>query len=283
MRAKGVYSAAGGKGLHVANIAHILGEDIITTGFLGGTTGEFIENRLKEIGIKSNFVKISGTTRECLAFITDDLVQTEVLEPGPFVTEEEKSIFINMYDNLLVNSDVIVASGSVPKNIEANIYAKLIEKANRADKKFLLDTSGELLKEGIKAKPFLIKPNKDELEMLTGKAVIDEKDILKHIKTLNQSGIKCVIVSLGAQGSLVCFNGNIFKVTIPKVKAVNPVGSGDSLVGGFAVGIERNYPIEKIIALGAACGTANAMIKENGWVEMKTVNEIMEKVKIQRI
>lgn len=283
MRARAVENTAGGKGLHVANVAHILGEDIVATGFVGGTTGDFIENKLKEIGIKSNFVRIGAATRECLAFITDDLVQTEVLEPGPFVTDEEKSKFINLYDNLLNDSDVVVASGSVPKNVETNIYAKLIEKANKADKKFLLDTSGELLKEGIKAKPFLIKPNKDELEMLTGKTIIDEKDILKHVKTLSESGIKCVIVSLGADGSLVCFDGDVFKVTIPRVNAVNPVGSGDSLVGGFAVGIERNYPIEKIIALGTACGTANAMIKETGWVETKTVKEIMEKVKIEKI
>lgn len=283
MRARGVYNTAGGKGLHVANVVHILGENIITTGFVGGTTGYFIENKLKEIGIKSKFIKIAAPTRECLAFITDDLIQTEILEPGPFVTDEEKSKFIALYDGLLKGSDVVVASGSVPKNVENDIYAKLIEKANKVNKKFLLDTSGELLREGIKAKPFLIKPNKDELEMLAGKIIIDEKDVLKHIKTLNKSGIKCVIVSLGKEGSLICFDGKAFKVTIPEVKAVNPVGSGDSLVGGFAVGIERNYPIEKIIALGTACGTANAMIKETGWVETKTVKEIMEKVKIDRI
>ncbi|PJI06797.1 MULTISPECIES: 1-phosphofructokinase [Clostridium] len=283
MRARAVENTAGGKGLHVANVAHILGEDIVATGYVGGKTGEFIEDKLNEIGIKSNFVKIKADTRECLAFITDDLVQTEVLEPGPAVTLEEQNKFAKLYDELLDNSNVIAASGSAPKNVPKNIYAELIEKANKKNKKFLLDTSGELLKEGIKAKPFLIKPNKDELEMLTGKAVIDEKDIISHVKTLNNSGIKCVIVSLGAGGSLVCFDGKLFRVTIPKVHAVNPVGSGDSLVGGFAVGIERGYNIEKIIALGTACGTANAMIKETGWVEVNTVKDIMEKVKIQRM
>ncbi|URZ14945.1 1-phosphofructokinase [Clostridium felsineum] len=282
MRARAVENTAGGKGLHVANVAHILGEDITTTGYVGGKTGEFIEAKLREIGIKSEFVKIKKDTRECLAFVTDDLVQTEILEPGPEVTEEEQEEFYKVYEKLLCKSNIIVASGSAPRNVPKDVYKKLIERANRSDKKFLLDTSGDLLKEGIEAKPFLIKPNKDELEMLTGKAIVNEKDIIDHIKILNSRGIKCVIVSLGAGGSLISFNKKIYKVFIPKVKAVNPVGSGDSLVGGFAVGLHRNYDIEKIIALASACGTANAMIKETGWVELNTVKDIMDKVKIEK-
>lgn len=282
MRARAVENTAGGKGLHVANVAHILGEDIVATGYIGGKTGEFIEAKLKKIGIKSDFVKVKASTRECLAFITDDLVQTEILEPGPEISEEEQDQFMKVYEKLLVKCNIIVASGSAPRNVPKNVYAKLIEKANKNDKKFLLDTSGDLLKEGIEAKPFLIKPNKDELEMLTGSSIIGENDIIEHVKVLNKRGIKCVIISLGASGSLVGFDGELFKVTIPKVKAINPVGSGDSLVGGFAVGFERNYNIEKIIALGTACGTANAMIKETGWVETKTVKDIMKKVKLER-
>ena len=90
MRAKSVENTPGGKGLHVANVATILKEDCIATGFLGGKAGEFIEEKLKDYGIKQDFVKINGDTRECLAFITDDLAQTEILEPGPEVSEEEQ-------------------------------------------------------------------------------------------------------------------------------------------------------------------------------------------------
>lgn len=283
MRARSVENAAGGKGIHVANVAHVLGEDVVTTGYIGGKTGEFIKSQLDEIGIKNDFVKIKDSTRECLAFITDDMAQTEILEPGPYITEKEQEDFMQIYEKLLSESDIIAASGSVPKNISKNIYAKLIEKANKNNKKFLLDTSGELLKEGISAVPFMIKPNKDELESLTGKPITDEKDVLKCIKDLSKSGIKCIVVSLGANGSIVYFDGNIFRVTIPKVKVVNPVGSGDSLVGGFAVGLERNYSMDKIIALGTACGTANAMIKKTGWVETYLVKDIIKKVSINRI
>jgi len=280
MRARAVENTAGGKGIHVANVATILGEDVLATGFLGGKTGEFIEEKLQEMGIKNNFVKIKGATRECLAFITDDLVQTEILEPGPEVTEDELHQFLSLYDELLENSSIVVASGSIPKKVPQDIYASLIKKASNLGKKFLLDTSGELLVKGIEAKPFLIKPNKDELEMLTGHKFETERDILQQIHKLNSEGIECVIVSLGSKGFIAGCQGKNYKVQIPRVNAVNPVGSGDSLVSGFAIGLARNYPIQEILALAAACGTANALEKETGFVRKTTVEELLKEITV---
>lgn len=140
MRARAVENTAGGKGIHVANIATILGENAIATGFLGGKTGEFIEYKLSQMGIKNDFVKINDSTRECLAFITDDMVQTEILEPGPSVTNNEINKFLEKYETLLDKSNIITASGSIPKNMDKKVYAQLIQKANKKDKKFLLDT-----------------------------------------------------------------------------------------------------------------------------------------------
>lgn len=154
MRARNVQNTPGGKGLHVANIVNILNENCIATGFLGGKSGEFIEEKLKYYGIKNDFVKISGETRECLAFITDDFIQTEILEPGPEITIEEKNNFINKYNELIEKANIIVASGSLPQNVPKKFYIELIEYANKKGKKFLLDASGEPLKEGIEAKPY---------------------------------------------------------------------------------------------------------------------------------
>ena len=165
IRAKSVENTAGGKGIHVANIVNILGENVIVTGFLGGTTGDFIKIKLKEMGIRSEFTMISKPTRECLSFMTSDRFQTEILEPGPEVNDIELSSFVKLYDKLIETSSIVVASGSIPKNVSEDVYKDLIEKAQSSGKKFLLDTSGNLLKNGIEAKPFLIKPNKEELEI----------------------------------------------------------------------------------------------------------------------
>lgn len=182
IRARTVENTPGGKGIQVANVATILKEDCIATGFLGGKTGEFIEEKLKEYGIKQDFVKIKGDSRECLAFITEEFMQTEILEPGPEISETEKQNFFQKYIELIEEAEIIVASGSVPRNVERNYYRSLIELAKCKNKKFLLDTSGELLREGIKGKPFFIKPNKDKIELLTGKEIKSEKDAIDEIK-----------------------------------------------------------------------------------------------------
>lgn len=283
MRARQVENTPGGKGLHVANVATILKEDCIATGLLGGKSGEFIEESLKKYGIKQDFVKIKGETRSCLAFITDDLVQTEILEPGPEVSEVEQQDFLDKYIDLIKQAKIVVASGSVPKNIPPIFYRKLIEMSNSQDKKFLLDTSGELLREGIEGKPYFIKPNRDEIEALTGRRIKSVEDAIREIKEFQVKGIKFVAISLGKEGSIAGFEGKFYKVKVPKIEAVNPVGSGDSYVAGVAVALQRGYDIKDTLRFASACGTANAMEKETGFVTESVVNELFEKIIVEEI
>lgn len=283
MRARNVENTPGGKGLHVANVATILKEDCIVTGLLGGKSGEFIEEKLKDYGIRQDFVKISGDTRECLAFITDDLIQTEILEPGPEVSGNEQKTFLNKYMELLERSTVVVASGSVPRNVPKNFYRKLIELSNSKGKKFLLDTSGELLKEGIEGKPYFIKPNRDEIEALTGRKITCKEDAIREIKDFQAKGIKFVAISLGVEGSVAGYEGKFYNVTIPKVDAVNPVGSGDSYVGGIAIAIQRGYEVKDALKFASACGTANAMEKETGFVTESVVNDLFHKIIVEEL
>ncbi|WP_315081075.1 1-phosphofructokinase family hexose kinase [uncultured Clostridium sp.] len=283
MRARHVENTPGGKGLHVANVATILKEECAVTGFIGGKSGEFIEEKLKDYGIKNDFVKISGETRECLAFITDDFVQTEILEPGPEVTEEEQKCFLNKYNKLLEEANIVVASGSIPRNVPKNFYRKLIEDANQKGKKFLLDASEEALKEGIEGKPYFIKPNKDEVEALTGRKILSAQDAINEIKLLSEKGIKFITISLGSEGSIVGFEDKIYKINIPKVKVVNPVGSGDAYVGGIAVAIERGYDVINTLRLASACGTANAMEKETGFINKDVVEKLFNKIIVKEL
>lgn len=283
IRARHVENTPGGKGLHVANVATILNEDCIAIGFLGGKSGEFIEEGLKKYGIKQDFVKIKGETRSCLAFITDDLVQTEVLEPGPDVSEIEQQDFLDKYMDLIRQATIVVASGSVPKNVPNIFYRKLIEMANSQEKKFLLDTSGELLREGIQGKPYFIKPNKDEIEALTGRKISSIDDVIAEIKKFQNKGIKFVAVSLGKEGSIAGFEGKFYKVSVPEIRAVNPVGSGDTYVAGIAVALKRGYGIKDTLKFASACGTANAMEKETGFVREYMVNELFSKITVEEI
>ena len=280
MRAKTVDNTPGGKGLHVANVLTILGGKCIATGMLGGRTGEFIVDKLKEYGIKHDFMLIQGETRSCLAIVTEDGQQTEILEPGPFVSVEEQDRFILHYEMLLEKADLIVASGSVPQNIPVDFYVKMIEMAQNKGKKFFLDTSGPLLKENIRAKPYFIKPNQAEIETLTGRKIANIEDLVFEIKNFMTQGIRMAVVSLGRDGAMIGYAGKIYKVTVPKVEAVNPVGSGDAFVAGMALAVYRGYSFADAVKNAAACGTANVMEKESGFVHKNVVESLKKEITI---
>ena len=283
MRAAEVDNTPGGKGIHVANVATILGEDCIATGYLGGKSGEFISEKLQDYGIKQDFVQVAGETRSCLAIITESGAQTEILEPGPTVTTEEQEVFMAKYQELLSKATVVAASGSMPKGLPGDFYGQLISLAHKVGKPFLLDTSGEALIQGIKAQPYFVKPNNDEIKVLVGAELRSDEDIVHVLQKFMEDGIKLPVISLGAQGSMAGYNQHVYKITVPKIQCKNPVGSGDSFVAGIAVGIERGMAIEDVLSLGAACGTANAMEDESGFVRKEVVEELFPQIKIQQI
>ena len=283
VRAKSVDNTPGGKGIHVANVDTILGEDTVVTGFLGGKTGEFVAGRLYDYGISGDFVNVAGETRSCLAILTEDGAQTEILEPGPEVSSVELKKFREKYTELLGNADIVVASGSVPRGVPIDFYADLIEEAHAAGKKFLLDTSGDLLARGIEAQPDFIKPNRDEIEALRGYRLQSEADVVREIRHFLEGGIEIAAISLGSEGSLVGVGDEIYRVKVPAIDCQNPVGSGDSYVAGIAAGLSRNLPIEDTLRLGAACGTANALEAESGFVRKQIVEELMPRIDIEKI
>src|SRR5699024_3253615 len=279
-RAKETQYTPGGKGINVTKVVNQYKEDVCATGFLGGRAGDYIIESLDNLSIENKFTSISGETRSCISILSEDS-QTEVLEGGPEISEKEFDSFIGGYKDLIKDTEYIAASGSLPKGLESNTYKKLIEIANKKGKKFLLDTSGEALEKGIEGKPFLIKPNEDELAALLGKAIENEEDLVNGGKSLLDKGTEIVVISLGSEGSLVFNDNTMYKVSIPQVEVINPVGLGDAMVAGFLVGLKRGYDIEKLIKFASDSGTLNAMEAETGKVNPSKVEEIMKKINIE--
>lgn len=282
-RAREVQYTPGGKGINVSKVSKKLGHEVVATGFLGGRSGEFIGESLEQLNIENKFVQIDNETRSCIAILSDNGGQTEVLEPGPEIHEEDLEKFFRNYKILLNNCDIVCASGSLPRGVPTDIYRELIELANAKGKKFLLDTSGDALIEGLKTPPFLIKPNKEELETILGTPIRTNVELIDGIKHISQYGIGIIVVSLGSEGSLISYGDKIYKVGIPEVKTINPVGSGDSMIAGFAVALERGYDFEKMIKFASACGTANAMEEETGKVEVEKVEEIVKEIRVGKL
>lgn len=181
----------GGKGLNVSKPAVIAGAEVVATGFVGGKAGEYITEEIEKLGIKSEFYHLRGESRSCIN-IWDETKQrqTELLEPGFSVKTEEFEGFLQKFKGLVKQADVVAISGSIPKGLTAMAYPALISVVKDAGKQVILDTSGELLEEGIKAKPTMIKPNIDEIRMLTNSKCDTEEELLEAAIEIYRKGIE---------------------------------------------------------------------------------------------
>lgn len=278
-RVKQLIDMAGGKGTHVANICQELGIPYKLIGFLAGPTGEKVKGLLDRDGMHYEFTEVSGDTRICLNIISEtDGTQTEFLESGVSVTEEELASFVQSFERLAEESRVIVISGSGYKGMEPAFYGKLCLIAKEKGAEVIIDASGQNLLQSLDSKPTVIKPNKDEVKVLS-----ETGDHTALIQELLAKGISLPIISQGAKGALAGFAGAVYQVTNPPVEAINCVGSGDSFIGGIAIGIHEGYPIEKTLALGCACGTANTLQLESGRVDKEDVNRILQEVRVEKL
>ena len=278
-RAEKTIKSPGGKGLNVTKVLRQMGADVVATGIIGGKNGEWIQENLKKMDIKEEFYVSSAETRVCIAILAKHS-ETEILESGEELTDSDLRAFEKKLMELVEKSDVITMSGSLPKGMEAGYYQKLVELVNRKGKKVILDTSGKSLLEGVKGKPYLIKPNFDELEYVLGESIDGRDKIKKAVEKLKNLGAQNVLVSLGGEGAIY-FGEEILKITIPKIKIHNTVGSGDSSVAGFAKGLDDGLELNEILKLSMACGMSNAQSMETGRVIPEDVKEFMENITVE--
>lgn len=277
-------NTAGGKGLNVSRIIDFCGEEVLATGFSGGFNGAYVEDMLTKDGIKNKFTKTQAETRSCINILAEDETSTEYLEPGAPVSEEEVQAFLKDFDEILDGSDLVTISGSIPAGVPKDIYAILITQIKNKGKRVILDTSGDYLKEGIKAGPTMIKPNDEELEAVLGIKIENRDQTIDAAKKMREKyGIEYVVVSLGGDGALVVCEEGVFHGKPPKLKAINTVGCGDSMVGAFAVALKQNMTIKEALTYAIAVSAANAVNPETGHIRMEDVKNIYPDVTINEL
>lgn len=274
----------GGKGLNVSKPASIAGAEVVATGFVGGHAGDYIVDSLKNFGIKSEFYHMNEESRSCINIWNEEKrEQTEFLEPGFTVSEEDFDKFMEKFEKLIVQADVVAISGSLPKGLDGTAYQRMVKAVKDAGKKVILDTSGNLLEMGIKAKPTMVKPNIDEIRMLTGSHCDTREELVEAAQKIHRAGIEVVVISLGGEGSvLVCDNG-VYRAVVPKIDAVNTVGCGDSMIAGFALGFEKNLPIEETLKLASGISAAAALREETGFFVKEDMERILPDIKIEKM
>jgi tagatose 6-phosphate kinase len=283
-RPRDMTATAGGKGLNVARVSHLLGESVVATGFLGGGNGQFIARKVLESGISAEFMQISGESRICIAVMDPkNHTSTEVLEAGPTINPSECENFIKHYRQLLKDCKVVAASGSLPKGVPSDFYRKLIAEAKTQNIPFILDTSGAALAEGIGGKPFMIKPNQEEVGKLLDLNLETLEDQAAAVRQLQQKGIELPCITLGKDGCVAGLAEGVYHFFGPAVEVLNTVGSGDSFVAGCAAGIARSLSTVETIRLGMASGVANTQFFETGMVSQELVEQFLKQIQYELV
>ena len=283
MRVKKVRNTAGGKGLNVARVIKLCGEDVFATGIVGGFNGQYLQSLLDKDGIDHSFLRVESETRSCINILDSRFGSTEFLEPGFEVSSKEEADFLKHFQTLISKSDMITISGSVPRGISRGIYATMIKMVKAAGKRVILDTSGDLLSQALSAQPTVIKPNRDELEALFDAQIRNVSDAAFYADRLSKSGIPYVLISLGEDGALLACKDGIFHGFSPDVEIVNTVGCGDSMVGAFAVALCRNRLPSDALRFAVAVATANAMSEKTGSFDPTVRDFLLDKVTVEKI
>lgn len=283
MRVHTCRNTAGGKGLNVARVIKLCGEDVMPSGLAGGNTGALLEQLAYRDGLNSRFVHVDAQTRCCINILDEKNRSTEFLEPGEEVTGQEMERFMQEFEKICTDAEVVTMSGSVPKGVRKDIYQILVEKVKSMGKKVILDTSGELLKQGIEAAPDMIKPNQEELAMLLERPVTTIEEVKEAAIKLQAKGIRYVVVSLGKDGALLVCDQGVLHGIPPKIKAVNTVGCGDSMVAAFAVAFHRGYTPKESLKYAVAVSAANALSDQTGHFETEELERIYPSVRIQEL
>lgn len=247
----------GGKGINVSIVLKTLGLDSTAFGFIAGFVGEEIERKVKEYGVKTDFIKIENNVSRINVKIAEEDKETAINGKGPFINESYIELLYKKLE-IIQNGDILILSGSVPKGISNDIYKNICKELERKDVKIIVDSTGELLLKTLKYHPFLIKPNQEELGDIFGVKISSQEDAIKYAEELQIRGAQNVLVSLGDKGAvLLDKNGYSYKMKALKIEnVINTVGAGDSMVAGFIFGYETFYNYEKALQMGIAAGTA---------------------------
>jgi len=257
---------AGGKGINVSVVLKNLGIESIALGFIAGFTGNEIKKRIEDLGINTDFVyipdKFSRINVKLQTKIDDKVVEeTAINGEGPKILDKDVDEIMAKIEKIQ-KGDFIVLAGSVSRNMKDDIYEKICCKVKEKGAKIVADATGKLLVNVLKHNPFLIKPNKKELEEIFKKQINTNEEIVEYAKKLQEMGAQNVLISMDKDGAiLITEDKKMLYAEAPKGNVVNSVGSGDSMVAGFIVGYITYQDYEKALKMGIAAGSASAFSK----------------------
>jgi 1-phosphofructokinase family hexose kinase len=283
VRASGIDTVVGGKGVNVSRQLQRLGSATVATGFLGGEIGTMLERMLDAEGIPHRFVHVAGMTREGVTYLDDTGVMTSVFEPPHPVQTDEVQSLRQVCDDLAATSSWFVCCGSSPSPAADTFYGDLIRAMRARGVRTALDSYGVPLRAGLDAVPDLLKINRHEFEQTSGEKAGTELEVRAALDALLAPGVRCVVLTDGERAVYAADGSAVWKVIPPSIRSVNPTGSGDSMLAGMLFGIEQGWDMAAQLVFGAAAGAANASVREVSSSSRAAIDGLLPRVQCQRI
>lgn len=256
----------GGKGINVSYVLNILHEENLALGFVAGFTGDEIRRIMDRDGVNNNFVELkSGYSRIDVQMILG--LESSINGVGPKITQEDLDQLIEQLQ-VLEDGDTLVLSGTTPRGARDTVYADLLATIADKDIDIVVDAKGPLLLNTLKYRPFLIKPNRQEIIDIFYAKPDSIEDIIKYAKNLQSMGARNVLVSLSSEGAiLITEDGEVYRHSAMQGEVRNTVGCGDSMIAGFLCGYAKNQDMIEAFQYSLAAASANAFQDGRGSYE----------------
>lgn len=284
LRAREARVDCGGKGFNVSRMLASLGASSVALGFAGGKSGELLAAMLVSLGIKTAFTWIEGETRTNVSIVTGRHdAYLKVNEAGPTVSAAAQAALLAQIKQLIQPGDWWVLAGSLPPGVPDSIYGEMVALIQSGGGQVILDTSGAALVQGCGERPFLIKPNDSEASSLSGLPIHSPPDAVAVAQKIQQWGPQNVIISLGKAGAIFCDGQAAWLAKSPVIEERNPIGAGDSMVGGLVYGLSQGRPIAEALGWGIACGAATASLAGTAVGSADLVQSLLAQVKITNL
>jgi tagatose 6-phosphate kinase len=281
-RARVTLETAAGKSINVAKVLARLGAKPVATGFLGGNRGGEILRFLTERGIESDFVEVSAPTRQCTSVLNESTREvTELVEESLGVRAEDYDKLLVVIDKYLCPCSAVVQSGSLTPGGPVDFYKTITERATSLGVLSIVDAQGKPLIEALKARPGLVKPNRAELAATVGRALKSEADVVGAMREIRERGAMRVVVTAGTEPSLAVDETGVWRVSSPRVAAVNPIGSGDAFTAALAWRLTLNDMLGEACRWAAAAGAANALNTLPGELEKSELESLYDQTHVE--
>jgi 1-phosphofructokinase family hexose kinase len=274
----------GGKGFNVSRLLMGMNEPSVAVGYLGGNAGELLQKGLQGLGIGTDFVWVSEETRTNVSIVTQSHDHyIKVNEKGPMVSELKQKELLEKIDSLATKGDWWVLAGSLPPGVPNDIYARVVHVLNKHGAEAILDTSGESLKLGCAEKPYLVKPNVEEAHGLTGLPMTTPTEIAAGAAEIRRMGAQNVVISMGKEGALLHTGDATWLVHTPKIQEKNPIGAGDSMVGGLVWALTQGIALKQALGWGVASGAATASLPGTEVGSCPLIEALFAQVQFERL